>query len=252
MNSIIKVIVGLMVAHIALANAAITIAPVSIQVANDQQAKIDLSNVDANRIFVKGDKIIGFKEPKDHLVAYNDQSGSIYMNVYGKTPFTAFVTTQKGRHFSLLIIPKSKPGVTVRFIPTSPAFSHYVNHSLSAKRFEQSTPYEKTLINLLKDTMLQKTPAGYSVISSSSFKRIPIFTVPKHFNKRKLVSEQIVAGFLGGELAVRVIKISNTSNHAISLYANDFYRPGVRAVAIAHDMIPARQSTDVYEVISNA
>ena len=56
MNSIIKVIVGLMVAHIALANAAITIAPVSIQVANDQQAKIDLSNVDANRIFVKNGK----------------------------------------------------------------------------------------------------------------------------------------------------------------------------------------------------
>ncbi len=67
-----------------------------------------------------------------------------------------------------------------------------------------------------------------------------------------LFDGQFSKRFLGGELAVRVIKISNTSNHAISLYANDFYRPGVRAVAIAHDMIPARQSTDVYEVISNA
>ena len=252
MNSIIKVMVGLMIAHVSLANAAITVAPVSIQVANDQQAQINLSNEDINRVFVQGDKISRFNAPNRRLVAHNDQSGSIYMNVYGKTPFTAFVTTQKGRHFSLLIIPKSKPGVTVRFIPTSPAFSHYVNHSRSAKRFEQSTPYEKTLINLLRDTLLQKTPAGYSAISASNFSSIPIFKVSKYCNKQKLLSEQVVAGFLGGELAVRVIKISNTSNHTISLYANDFYRPGVRAVAIAHDMIPARQSTDVYEVISNA
>ena len=252
MKSIVKVIVGLMVAHVALANTPITVAPVSIKVANDQQAKIDLSNEDINRVFVQGDKISSFNAPNRRMIAHNDQSGSIYMNVYGKSPFTAFVTTHKGRHFSLLVIPKSEPGMTVQFIPTSPVAFHYVNHRLAAKRFEQSTPYEKTLVNLLRETMLQNTPAGYSVISSSNFKSIPIFVVPKYFNKQKLVSEQVVAGFLGGELAVRVIKVRNRSRHSISLYANDFYRPGVRAVAIAHELIPPRQSTDVYEVISNA
>lgn len=251
MKRIIQIVVGLIITPLAMASPVSAHSPVSINIANDQQAKIDLSSADINRIFVKSDKITSVNAPNNRLVAHNDQSGSIYMNVYGKTPFTAFVSTQHGRHFSLLVVPKSEPGVTVRFIPKTPVPVHYRKHSRSAKRFEQSSSYEKTLVNLLRESMLQNVPPGYSLISPRAFGKIRAFSVPVYLSQRKLLSENVIRGFLGGELAVRVVKINNHSNHAISLVASDFYMPGVRAVAISKEYVSAHGSTYIYEVISN-
>jgi len=250
-NRTFTILIGIFVTPLAVAASLATFSPLSIKIANDRQVTIDLSSADINRLFVKSDKITRVTAPNNRVVAHNDQSGSIYMNVLGKTPFTAFVTTQKGRHFSLLIVPKNEPGVTVRFIPETPLPVHYRKHSRSAKHFEQSTPYEKTLVDLLRDTLLQTVPPGYSSISPKAFAEIPAFRVPLYVSQRKALSVKVVRGFLGGALAVRVLEIKNNTHHAIALNARDFYRPGVRAVAISKETVPAHRSTRIFEVISN-
>jgi hypothetical protein len=146
--------------------------------------------------------------------------------------------------------PKSEPGVTLRFVPSTPALPAE-DHS-KAKQFEQSSPYEKTLVTLLKAVMLHQTPSGYSTIASSALSKIALFTLPKQSAHTHGLSEKVVAGFLGNALAVRVIQVTNDSNHSMTLQASDFYTPGVRAVALSHEFVPAHHISRLYEVLRDA
>jgi len=225
--------------------------PVTIGISNDHQAHITLSSKDINRVFVVNDKITSFNAPNNRLVAHNDQSGSVFMTVTGTDTFAVFVATKKGRHFSLLVTPKNESGVTVKFVPKTPAAAHYSNHSPQATQFEASSPYEKTLVKLLDDVMHGKTPPGYSPVPWIDFKKVAITQLPWHPKGWKTLSEKITKGFLGGELAVRVLRVTNHTRHSITLGAIYFFREGVRAVAIEKDRLKPHQSTAVYEVVSN-
>ncbi len=246
------IMVGLLLSPLALADNTTTIKPVSIAIANDNQARITLSNQDINRLFVMSDKIASLNAPNNRVIAHNDQSGSIFMNIIGKKPFTAFITTQKGRHFSLFVLPKSEPGVTVRFLPKTRVVRHYRHHTAAARRFEHSSAYEKTLVNLLRDLMLSQSPPGYTAIAPSAFHVVPALQLPKYLNGRTFLKETVRAGFLGGELAVRVVRVTNSGKHRVTLIASDFYTPGVRAVAIGKETLRPHESTNIYEVTTNA
>ena len=225
--------------------------PMTVNILDDHQALIALSNKDINRIFVANDKITRFNVPNNHLIAHNDESGSVFVNLTGGGAFIAFISTAKGHHFSLRITPTAQAGVTLKLIPRSPVAGQYKNHTLQAKRFETSSPYEKTLVNLLSAVMRGDTPPGYSSVAPIGFNKIAIGHIKKHPKGWRGLSEEVEALFLGGELAVRVLHITNHSRHALLLVASDFYSPGVRAVSIAQERLHHRQSTRVYEVISN-
>jgi conjugal transfer pilus assembly protein TraK len=251
MKKIIQFIICMMIPNIAISAYAHTTAPVTIKIDNDHQANIELSTVDINRIFVKHDKITSINAPDNRVDAHNDSTGSVYINVNGVTPFTTFLTTKNNRHFSMLVIPKSEPGVTVRFVAKTRIKPHYIHHRRSALRFEQSTPYEKTLVSLIKATMLHNTPPGYSTISDQSLSSMPEFVAPKYVDNISTLPEQVVKGYLGGELAVRVLKVINKSKKPDLLIASDFYLPGVRAVAISNELVEPNKSSLIYEVTTN-
>ena len=227
------------------------ISPESLKISDNEQSKVVMSTQDINRIFVLHDKITSFNAPMNRLSAHNDQSGSIYLNVYGEKPFTAFVSTQKGHHFSLLVIPKSVPGNTIELVMTTPVNHNYIRHSQEASKYEKESTYQKTVVNLLKGAMLSKLPAGYSAIDPKGFKDISIFQVPNFVTGQKQLQQQVVAGYLGGELAVRIIQVKNNTRSTLQLVANSFYVQGVRGVSIAHEVLKPSQATYIYEVISN-
>src|SRR3990167_2295355 len=230
-----------------------------IDINNNAQINIALSSEDINRIFVKNQKITSINAPSGLLTGHNDSSGSIYANINGDTPFTAFISTNLGMHFSLLIMPKSEPGQTIEFKsnqiqPKSNVIikkTVIVNHSMPAQTYEQSESYEKTVVNLIKQVMLQKTPPGYTNISPKAFSQIGIFTVSDNVAQNSGLTQSVKAGFLGGQLAVRVLKVVNNTSNPVQLIANEFYNPGVRAVAISQEYLPKGGKTYVFEVVSN-
>ena len=231
--------------------------PNVIAINPNAQVNIELSNTDINRIFVKNEKITSIDAPGNLLTARNDNTGNIYSNINGKSPFTAFVSTNLGLHFSLLISPKSVPGQTVEFdapiLQSKPVDRTVViQHNANAQGFEQSAPYERTLVRLLKDVMIQKTPAGYTEILPKAFSQIPIFSVSSNVANSNGLEQSVVGGYLGGELAVRVISVKNDTSKPVQLYENQFYAPGVRAVSISNEDLGANGKTTVFEVISNA
>jgi len=232
--------------------AAQIIQPNVIVIHNNVQANIKLSLTDINRFFVRGQKITSIDAPSGLLSAHNDSSGSVYVNIYGHTPFTAFVSTNEGLHFSLLIMPAALPGKTIAFkvMNWSPKqSSHYQSIIGKPNTFEKRTPYQKLLVELIRKTMLGKVPPGYTSISPNGFSQIPQFkTIPSIAG----LNQQVKYGLLGGQLAVRTILVANTRKTAVRLFENEFYAPGVRAVAIAQQYLPSHGKTFVYEVLSNA
>ncbi|SUJ06909.1 TraK domain-containing protein [Shewanella morhuae] len=86
---------------------------------NDSETvPIELSSVDINRLVVEGDKITSIDCPEGFCVVTgtkSDKSGAARVNLNLAMPFTAYVSTEKGRHFGLFISPKAIPAVTSIF-----------------------------------------------------------------------------------------------------------------------------------------
>lgn len=234
--------------------------PTVISIDPNSQASITLSKTDINRLYVHGEKITAINFPGNMLSAHNDSSGGIYVNTTSISPFTAFITTNVGLHFSLLIIPKAIPGQTIKFIAPIPKVTVgqnqpstvVIQHNAEASSFEQSAPYERTVIGLIKEVELQQTPPGYTNISPKAFSQIGIFNVSGSVSNNSGLSQAMEAGFLGGSLAVRVLSVENNTSKTVQLSENEFYAPGVRAIAIQKQELNANEKTNVFEVISNA
>ena len=235
---------------VSCAGQATVYSPVTISIKDDHQAEVRLSNVDINRLFVKGEKITSIQAPSGKMTAHNDTSGSVYLDVNGTIPFTAFVSTDTGRHFSLLIVPKSEPGQTIRLLAATPEHFHYTPHSLRARHYEQASPYETTLIKLLKTTMLGKIPPGYTNINIHAFHAIPCMQI-KPLDLDHHIQQEVTTGYLGGAFAVRILNIKNNARHTIALHEADFASTGVRAISMEDDHIEPHAKLRIYEVVSN-
>lgn len=88
-------------------------AQTSLHVAENETIELTLSRTDFNRLFVEGDKITTLRFPEGDLSVENDQDGSVYLEVKDDKPFTLFVTTQRGRHFSATIKAFDMTGQTI-------------------------------------------------------------------------------------------------------------------------------------------
>ena len=199
---------------------------------NDQTA-LTLSTSDINRLYVVGDKITGVNGPQDLYMAKNDPSGSVYLNVFGRVPFSLFVSTASGKHFSLFVLPKAVVGKTVSFT---------ISGGRGAKHWENSSYYQTLLVSVIKGMMLGQGPSGYSILN---LKRV------KSLNIKDVYWLTPIRRYDGATLSGLVYRIENQLDRPITLSPNMFYRPNVRAAALSKQTIAANSAGLLYEVISN-
>ena len=225
--------------------------PQQVRIKNEERAQVSLSSQDINKIYVDNDKITAISAPHGRLTSNNDSSGSLYLTVNGEAPFTCYISTEKERHFSLWVIPKSIPVATIEFKSQSREAIHINHHTDAGRAYESSSPYQKTLVNLLKSSMNNEVPPGYASISPKAFSQVKCLQLINDHTKHAKIKQSVVAGYLGGDLAVRIIEVKNKTRHALTLSEQGFYSPMVRAVAISQPYLGGHQVTYVYEVVSN-
>jgi type-F conjugative transfer system secretin TraK len=201
-------------------------------------------------LFVLEDKVTSLAS-NGRLIIRKDKSGGVLLNVKGKSAFTAFLSTEKGREFSLYITPNSGSGETVKLIPKTPAAPHYDKRSPAAARFEQSTPYRKAVITLLKKAIKGEEVTGYTFVPKTSFDSLPAAQVSNTVKGYKRLNQQTERLYIGDELAIRVLKVDNKSGHLVNLRESDFSAPSVRAVALEYRDLGKDEYVFVYEVINN-
>ncbi|GBL02521.1 type-F conjugative transfer system secretin TraK [Vibrio harveyi] len=94
-------------------------AKVSYEFAEGDTIPLALSSININRLVVKNDRILSIVCPKGFCTSTGNQkdaSGSIALKINIALPFTAHITTEKGRLFALFITPKATPALVTEFV----------------------------------------------------------------------------------------------------------------------------------------
>ncbi|HAU0345679.1 TPA: type-F conjugative transfer system secretin TraK [Legionella pneumophila] len=90
----------------------------SLPVKDNSDLSLTLSQGNYNRIVVKNDKIMEAVFPPNAMAIKRDeQDGSVYVMLAANNPFTLFLTTEAGRHFSVTVNGEESLGKTIEFIP---------------------------------------------------------------------------------------------------------------------------------------
>lgn len=200
----------------------------------NDQLNVVLSQIDSNRLFVQGDRIQSIYGNTALYSAVNDESGSIYLTVNSSNSFTIFVTTELGRHFSLMIIPQRIRGKTVIFMPQQ--------SGIKMPHWEIANEYQHLLVNLLKAVMINQVPEGYGKYEIKA-------------SKDEIIKHDIalvpVVVYRGNQLVITDYLLKNKSNKTVILAPAQFYQSGTRAIALVDQEVAAHNITHLYTIDDN-
>lgn len=128
-----------------------------LNIKENETIELTLSRNDFNRLFVEDDKITILRFPDDYLGVENDKDGSVYVNVKYDKPFTLFVTTEKGIHFSAIITLNDELGKTIGFATNSPIAK--IKEELKPKSTQKAV--EKELVALVSSVEKEEPKTGF-------------------------------------------------------------------------------------------
>ncbi|MGL6029915.1 MAG: type-F conjugative transfer system secretin TraK [Legionella sp.] len=129
-----------------------------LNVEENETIELNLSSTDFNRLFVTGDKITKLRFPEGNLTVENDKDGSIYLDVKENKPFTLFVTTQSGAHFSATIKTGEMTGQTIGLMAAH-SKSSTPARVFSAKSHKNNS--EQELVALVSSVEKEEQKAGF-------------------------------------------------------------------------------------------
>ncbi|CDZ79401.1 conjugal transfer protein TraK [Legionella massiliensis] len=133
----------------------------AIPVKDNSDTALALSQGNYNRLVVKNDKIMEAVFPPNSMAIKRDeQDGSVYILLSASNPFTLFLTTEAGRHFSLTLSGEEALGKTIELIPATHDVAVSRANALKTtpgKTAQESVP--ETILALL-NAMEQQKPLG--------------------------------------------------------------------------------------------
>ncbi|MCW8445705.1 type-F conjugative transfer system secretin TraK [Fluoribacter gormanii] len=101
----------------------------SISVKDNSDIALTLAQNNYNRLVVKNDKIMEAVFPPNAMAIKRDeQDGSVYVMLTATNPFTLFLTTESGRHFSVTLNGEESLGKTIELIASQPVVAAARTH----------------------------------------------------------------------------------------------------------------------------
>lgn len=201
-----------------------------VQIKDNTDKGVTLSQNNINRIYIENDKIIDFKYPKDHLYLIHQregyEDGSLYLTAVSKAPFTVFIATEKGHHFSLIMEGMESLGKTYALLPATPAIA-------TAKKWERKDTYEQTLSKLMTKVMHGELPDGYGIENKTFSKRIQ-WSNAVSLNPLKAVK--------GDKLMVEVFNVENKTKRQIQLKESYFSKGTLATSLSSYELKPYGKS----------
>tara|TARA_R110000868_G_scaffold368790_4_gene631929 strand:+ start:348 stop:1007 length:660 start_codon:yes stop_codon:yes gene_type:complete len=207
---------------------------------NNGTITANVSSTDITRIMIKGDRIQSVRGVKGAYTRENDNNrGEVYIQPttpYQHRAFTLLINTELGRHYTLLLNPMSVPSDTLMLVARGVI-------EQKAAKFENSSPYEITISNLIRSMRTGSRPEGYSIRTVNEKKRY------LYGNIAYIKLNKVYQGYnLRGE----IWEIKNTRPHMITLTERAFYKPGTRAISLEAMNIASHGTTYLYRVVSYA
>lgn len=216
-----------------------------------------LSKSNFNRLVVKGDKITKAYYPQGFLeiqglgqgdtkraveeVDVEEPDGSLYVMVTHDAPFTLFITTLSGHHFSATIESEEALGKTIEFVPKN-AVPIQKPVSVSATKAAQKPPYADAIASLMTQMLKGDKPKGYE--SKRHFAR-----ATRLQNNLKLRHRRT---FTGIELIGEVMELYNPAKFPTDIQEDWFADKDVKAVSLSTQTLLPHQTAFVYRVLEKS
>lgn len=203
---------------------------------------VTLSDSNYNRLVVKGDKITQVHFPEGMMAVSNESDGGLYVMVVHPEPFTMFVTTELGRHFSLTVNTESGLGKTLEFVA-------------DGNQMPAITSATKVLSKIPEPSVL---PSNVTELMTAMLKN----NVSKDYESKKYFNRAIRLGqgmtlfpkltYKGKILSGEVTEIYNGSNNPIDLNESLFNGAGVKAISLSKNTLAPHDRALVYRVLGQA
>ncbi|QLZ68939.1 type-F conjugative transfer system secretin TraK [Legionella sp. PC1000] len=212
----------------------------TIPIKDNSDISLTLSQGNYNRILVKNDKIIEAVFPeKTMAIKRDEQDGSVYIMLAATNPFTLFLTTEAGRHFSLTLTSEESLGKTIELIPQSPHLA-------------KATP-PKVKTNLTKITHEAVPEAILALLNAMEHhKPFTDVVVKRQFGKAERWSKGLTLlpkDYWNGKLLQgETIELYNAGKEPLTLSEAWFAKKGTLAIKFSKSTIKPKEHAMLYRV----
>lgn len=177
----------------------------SLSVKDNSDLSLTLSQGNYNRIVVKNDKIMEAVFPPDAMAIKRDeQDGSVYVMLAATSPFTLFLTTEAGRHFSVTVNGEESLGKTIEFIPQQTVVAKSTVNKVQNTQTPSVAPdaVPEVILSMLTHMEQQKPFADVNV--KRQFGKVERWSkgltlLPKEYWDGKLLKGETIELYNGGK-----------------------------------------------------
>ena len=194
------------------------------------EVSIHLSDSNANRLTVRDDKITRVHFPEGALSIQNEVDGSLYATLMMEEPFTLFLSTDAGRHFSATVHPKAALGQTIEFVPKQVA------------RPQKKQVISYAVEDLLHEMVLDHKPEGYLKQKRSG--------KVTRYQSGLQVSPKF--NYIGAHLNGEVLTLYHAGRTPITLREAWFSSSETAAVRLSSKTLMPGEYATIYQVVRHA
>ncbi|HBD7463142.1 type-F conjugative transfer system secretin TraK [Legionella pneumophila serogroup 1] len=208
----------------------------SIPVKDNSDIALTLSQGNYNRLVVKNDKIMEAVFPPNAMAIKRDeQDGSVYVMLAAANPFTLFLTTESGRHFSVTVNGEESLGKTIELVPVLPVVAASKTHApkTNPKKITQEAIPE-AIIAMLTHMEQQKPFADVKV--RRQFGRAEQWSkgltlLPKESWDSKLLKGETIELYNGGKEPLELAQDWFAKEGTLAIkFSKPSIKPGERAM----------------------
>ena len=201
-----------------------------------------LAKSNYNRLVVKNDKIIRAYFPNGTMAISNDEDGSLYVTLAANVsqPFTLFLSTESGRHFSATVSAEESLGKTIEFVPhvVVAKASPVINKALPRAPALAAT----TIPHLMNQMLTNAKPIGF--VHKQSKGRM------QRLNQGLMLTPK--EAFISKKLTGEILELYNGGKTPLMLKEAWFADKKSKAVALSQALVLPGQKVLLYRVQENA
>lgn len=195
----------------------------------------NISATSLNKISVQGDRISMVKGNAGQFQLEKDLTlGQIFIQPImpeDKSPMHVYLTTEKGRTYSLTLLSTDMPAENIILVSTQ--------NKAEAATWDASSSYEGMIVKIIKAMHNQIPLDGFMDSEPSENKR-------NYKIKNLMIKNQ--GNYIGQKLQGHRYQVQNISDNEITLKESDFYHHDVRAISILNKRLAPKGTTILYTV----
>ncbi|WP_419421625.1 TraK domain-containing protein (plasmid) [Legionella sp. D16C41] len=203
-------------------------------VKENENVTIQISKDNYNRLLFEKDKIIKLRFPQNYLNVERDDDGSVYLDALDDRPFTLFVTTKGGRHFSAMVTVSESTGETIRF------FEKRTPAKKVARQEKPKDTYAEKIKSLVSATEREQAIPGFK---ANAIKVRPIYLKPS-------LKAELAFSLSDEKTVSQKFLLANRSSKPIRFDQRWFKDNKTRALLVKNEVIYPNQTIDVVRVLA--